>query len=76
MKKIILAIFLIGSLSVISCGKICVCYEPINGVMTMSDVMASEDVRCNSLSAGPRICVEESERVNPDQIATSFKGIK
>lgn len=76
MKKISLALLLIGSLSVMSCDKICVCYEPVNGVMTMTDVLASEETRCNSLSTGQRICVEESERVNPDQIATPFKGRK
>lgn len=76
MKKIILSLVLLGSLSVMSCDKICVCYEPVNGVMTMNDVLASEDTRCNSLSAGQRICVEESERVDPGQIAVGFKGRK
>lgn len=75
MKKITLSIIaLVAIVCLSSCdSKICVCYQPVNGVMTMSDTYTSTDVRCNSLSTTTRTCVEESERVDPGDIANPFK---
>lgn len=73
MKKLFVAVLMMGSLSIMSCDKICVCYQPVNGVMTMSDVVTSYETRCASLTTGNRICVEESERVDPDKIAIDYK---
>lgn len=57
-----------------SCGsKTCVCYEPVNGVMTMQDVLYPDGTRCKDQSTSRRTCVEEAERLDPSQMAVDFK---
>lgn len=71
MKKIITAAVLLYSLCVLaSCNtKTCVCYEVVGQQMTMQDTYTDINNACSSLSTERRICVEESERVNPEDVA-------
>ena len=73
-QKIVRLLFVsLFLLTIASCEKTCVCYEPVNGTMTMRDVFASNSKKCTSLSTARRTCVEESERVDPSQIAIDMK---
>ncbi|MDO4216760.1 MAG: hypothetical protein Q4D03_01130 [Bacteroidales bacterium] len=71
MKKILIAVALLGSLGLLaSCtSKTCVCYQVVNGHMTMNDTYTDLNTACASLTNDYRVCVEESERVNPEDVA-------
>lgn len=71
MKKAFVIFSIIGSLALLSsCTmKTCVCYELVGGQMTMTDTYTDMGSACSSLSNNYRTCVEESERVNPGDVA-------
>ncbi len=71
MKKFFVTCALIGALALFgSCTlKTCVCYELVGSQMTMVDTYTDMGSACSSLSNNNRTCVEESERVNPGDVA-------
>lgn len=75
MKKIFFAaicILAISSLS--SCDtKRCYCYRQVGGTTTVDETYTDISASCNSLSIYNRHCVEESQYIDPSQIAIDWK---
>ena len=65
-KKVIIPLAAVASLFLASCdSKLCYCYE--NG--EEQQLYISPDLPCNSQGTATRGCVEQNERMDPDDIA-------
>ena len=65
-KKLLIPLAAIAALSFASCDtKLCYCYE--NG--QEQQLYISTDLPCNSQSTASRGCVEQNERMDPDDVA-------
>lgn len=65
-KKVIIPLAAVAALFLASCdSKLCYCYE--NG--EEQQLYISPDLPCNSQGTATRGCVEQNERMDPDDIA-------
>ena len=69
-KKLLIPLVAIAATCFASCdSKLCYCYETTpNGVLEQ-EVYTNTETHCNALSNSIRECVEQNERMNPDDIA-------
>ena len=65
-KRILISLAALAALGFASCdSKLCYCYE--NG--QEQQLYISPDLPCHSQSTATRGCVEQNERMNPDDVA-------
>ena len=70
-KKLLIPLVAFAALCFASCdSKLCYCYESANpqGVYEQ-EVYTNTDTPCSAMSTSTRGCVEQNERMNPDDIA-------
>ena len=73
-KLILLSGVIILALGATSCSKHCWCYEPDGlGQMREDEAWVDETTPCKTLSYGNRTCVEDGERMDPNQIANPLR---
>lgn len=75
MKKVIYSLATIAIVTLMAAcdGKTCICYQQVNGKMTETETYADLETACRTLSTSTRTCVEVSEEIDPNAIATPYK---
>lgn len=74
MKKIIFASLCMACIALFaSCDtKLCYCYQQTGSHVTESETYVDLSTRCNDLSTSIRHCVESSQRMDPNGMASEF----
>ena len=69
-KKVIIALAAGAALSLSACdSKLCYCYQTTYNGVHEEEVYTNTDNHCNVLSNSSRTCVEQNERMDPNDIA-------
>lgn len=69
-KSLLKLVALVAVICFTSCDmKLCYCYEATPESVYESEHYVNEDSPCGSLSHGDVTCVEQNERMNPEDIA-------
>lgn len=84
MKKLFVSLAIAaGALLAVSCDtKVCACYEYTSTAVVPSDIYVDEGSSCSAQSrgslgnVGSRVCVEDNERLTPEQVAQLGESYK